>query len=229
MNIRAKMKRLLYKAGDCFISNEEKRRIVLYEKYKSFTMVEAPYFLHNLYIAEKSRKVDGDVVECGVWRGGMIAGIAEVIGPKKHYHLYDSFEGLPEAKEIDGISALSWQKNTEGAFYFDNCKAEIAFAEKAMQMAGAPFTCHKGWFSDTVPNCNLENISLLRLDGDWYESTMVCLQHLFPRVVKGGVVIIDDYYTWDGCSRAVHDYLSSIKSVSRIFEFKGIAYLIKND
>lgn len=202
---------------------------MLFEKYRSFTMINEASYLANLQIARKSSKIQGDVVECGVWRGGMIAGIAELLGKEKKYHLYDSFEGLPEAKEIDGKGAIDWQKNTAGDYYFDNCKAEIEFAEKAMNLSGAPFACYKGWFCDTLPSNTLSQISLLRLDGDWYDSTMDCLKHLFPKVVKGGVVLIDDYHTWDGCSRAVHDYLSSIQSTSRISSHKGVAYIIKND
>jgi O-methyltransferase len=229
MDINKKIKQYFYKAGNKFLTKEEMKQSLLFEKYKNFTMVEKGYYANNLSISNKSHSVEGDVVECGVWRGGMIAGIAEIMGKKKRYHLFDSFEGLPEAKEIDGASAIDWQKNSTGEFYFDNCKAEIEFAEKAMQMSGASFTCYKGWFSDTLPQNKIEKISLLRLDGDWYDSTLVCLQHLFPKVSKKGIVIIDDYYTWDGCSRAVHDYLASVQSNSRISEFKGIAYIQKND
>jgi O-methyltransferase len=73
-------------------------------------------------------------------------------------------------------------------------------------------------------------IALLRLDGDWYESTMDCLKYLFPKVVQKGIIIIDDYFTWEGCSKAVHDYLSSIKSTSRIYTSPGgVCYIIKQD
>jgi O-methyltransferase len=69
-----------------------------------------------------------------------------------------------------------------------------------------------GWFDETVPplarRLRGEGIALLRLDGDWYESTTVCLEHLEPLVHEEGVIVIDDYYAWDGCARAVHDYLS---------------------
>jgi O-methyltransferase len=96
---------------------------------------------------------------------------------------------------------------------------------------GVENKCIQGWFDQTVPIFNDSNeISLLRLDGDWYDSTMVCLVHLFPKVVKGGIIILDDYYTWDGCSRAVHDYLSDIKTSSRIFTSeKGVCYIVKAD
>ena len=99
-----------------------------------------------------------------------------------------------------------------------------------MALTNTRFDCVKGWFSDTVPHHPNQPIALLRLDGDWYDSTMVCLQNLYPKVVTGGIIIIDDYYSWDGCSKAVHDYLSSIQSVSRILTgFNRIAYIVKKD
>jgi hypothetical protein len=85
--------------------------------------------------------------------------------------------------------------------------------------AAQNFTTVQGWFSETVPGYNFnEPIAVLRLDGDWYESTMVCLEHLYPLVVKGGLIVIDDYYMWDGCARAVHEYLGKQKSSDRIKE-----------
>lgn len=230
MSVKKNIKKIISKTGLLPASKQMQQYKALYAKYGSFTMTPENYYVANLRVAEKAKGIEGDVVECGVWRGGMIAGIAELLGKNKHYYLYDSFEGLPPAKEIDGDSAIQWQNNKEGEKYYDNCKAEIEFAQTAMKKTGVPFTCVKGWFDATVPLNKIDQISLLRLDGDWYDSTMVCLQHLFPKVVSNGIIIIDDYYIWDGCSRAVHDYLSSIRSASRIFTgYDRVAYIIKKD
>lgn len=70
-------------------------------------------------------------------------------------------------------------------------------------------------------------ISILRLDGDWYNSTMQCLSSLFPMVKEGGIIIVDDYFVWDGCSRAVHDYLSKNSSVEKIQTFNNKICFIK--
>lgn len=202
----------------------------LYRKYRNHTMIPKPLYVENLRVAEMTLPLDGDVVECGTWRGGMAAGVAEVLGTSKKYFLFDSFEGLPPAKEVDGHEAIAWQNDTQSSNYFDNCAADVSYAATAMAMAGVNYECIKGWFENTVPGNTLVKISLLRLDGDWYESTMTCLVHLYPKVVKGGYVIIDDYAVWDGCSRAVHDFLSSIKSKSRIHcGPRGVAYIIKLD
>ena len=140
-------------------------------------------------------------------------------------------QGLPAAKEIDGAAAIRWQGDKGSATYYDNCKAEIGFAQTAMKKSGASFELVKGWFAKTLPKFVAPKpIALLRLDGDWYESTMVCLTDLYPKVATSGVIIIDDYFTWEGCSKAVHDYLSSIKSASRIHSSPGgVCYIIKND
>ncbi len=100
-----------------------------------------------------------------------------------------------------------------------------------MDMSGVKYKCIKGWFSETLKDVTgIGEIALLRLDGDWYESTMDCLVALFPKVIENGIIIIDDYYAWTGCSRAVHDYLSSAQSASRIYMTpQGIAYIVKKE
>jgi len=213
------------------LRNRRKWKIILknlssvYNKYSHFTMIPKNLYIDNLLLCRKVKDEPGDVVECGVWRGGMIAGIAEMLGNSKNYYLFDSFEGLPIAKDIDGINAINWQNDTQNPNYYDNCKAEIDFAHKAMQLSNVKYECVKGWFDQTVPNYDsIKVISILRLDGDWYDSTMICLIHLFPKVVKGGIIIIDDYYAWDGCSKAVHDYLSKTQSRSRIATPKADIY-----
>src|ERR1700736_2432942 len=94
----------------------------IYMRYKAFTMIDKYTYIKNLEIADSCRQVPGCVVECGVWRGGMSAGLADVLGPDREYFLFDSFEGLPPAEEIDGPAALLWQSNTQSPEYHDNCK-----------------------------------------------------------------------------------------------------------
>jgi hypothetical protein len=193
-------------------------------------MIPKQTFLDNLKLCHNFSNLKGCIIECGVWRGGMIAALSEILGQDRNYYLFDSFEGLPEAKQIDGDAAIKWQSNKEGLFYFDNCTAEISYAEEAMKLSGAKsYQIIKGWFSDTLPKFTpKQEIAVLRLDGDWYDSTMQCLTSLYPLVTKGGLIIVDDYYAWDGCSRAIHDYLSTHKLTDRIFQINGNCYIIKN-
>lgn len=178
-------------------------------------------FTVNTVLDAISKGCAGAVVECGVWRGG--CSLAVLLSQKiicgrvvKPVHLFDSFEGLPEVTPRDGALAQRWQSGATDTF-FDNCRAELPallelYATHDLK-EGRDFHIHKGWFADTVPpfarSAFVEaGIAVLRLDGDWYESTLTCLQALEPKVLEGGTVILDDYYAWDGCARATHDYLS---------------------
>lgn len=211
-------------------SADKKNYLRLFEKYREYTMIPADYFANNLALCHQFKHIEGAVVECGVWRGGMIAGIAELLGNDRKYFLFDSFEGLPAVKEIDGKAAKAWQLDTESPGYHNNCTAEKEFAERAMQLSGV-VNCeiNQGWFNKTLPGFDAtQPIAVLRLDGDWYDSTMDCFQYLYPSVVKGGIIIIDDYYAWDGCSRAVHDYLSTHSLTDRIHQYdNAICFIIK--
>ena len=210
-------------------SRAQRTLLALYLKYKDFTMIPERTFRDNLELVARFRNIEGCIVECGTWKGGMIAAIAELLGNEKQYYLFDSFEGLPAAKEIDGKEAVSWQSDTDSPYYFDNRTADIHFSEQAMKLSGAEkYTITKGWFKDTLPKFPLQKIAILRLDGDWYESTMECLENLYEKVSAGGIIILDDYYTWDGCARAVHEFLSNHKLSDRIYTGgKGLCYILK--
>jgi O-methyltransferase len=200
----------------------------IYYRYRKFTMQKPLSFVHNLQLCAQAAPGMGCVVECGVWRGGMSAGIADMLPGRVHY-LFDSYEGLPPAKEIDGESAKLWQKDRESPIYYDNCRAEKSFADTAMRMSAAKdFQLLQGWFCDTIPGfVPVEPIAILRFDCDWYDSNWDCLINLYPHVAEGGLVIINDYYTWDGCARAVHDFLSTYKLTERIDKWNGVWHFIK--
>lgn len=204
-----------------------------FKEFATFTMIPKEEYIRNLELAYNFANVLGSIVECGVWRGGMIAGMASIFSGNRKYYLFDSFEGLPPVKDIDGEDAAHWQNNTQGIDYFDNCSAEESFAIKAMKLTNVKSeNIHiiKGWFNETLPINKMDTqIALLRLDGDWYDSTYTCLENLFPSVAVGGIIIIDDYYVWEGCTKAVHDYLSKEKRPENISQFNNrTAYIIKN-
>jgi O-methyltransferase len=201
----------------------------LFKKYREFTMVPEQQFISNLELCNFYRNLEGDYVECGVWRGGMSAAIAEILDKSKTVHLFDSFEGLPLAREIDGKEALDWQSNVSAPGYFNNCRAEETYAKQAMALTGYQnYKVYKGWFNKTLPKFQNQKIGILRLDGDWYDSIIECLHNLFPQVIPGGIILLDDYYTWDGCAKAVHDYLSRTSSPSRVHQWNNqVGYIIK--
>ncbi|MCX6856069.1 MAG: class I SAM-dependent methyltransferase [Verrucomicrobia bacterium] len=202
---------------------------ILYRRFRDFTMVPEAHFSVNLDLARRMIRVPGCIVECGVWKGGMTAAVASVLGTKRQYFLLDSFEGLPKAKANDGADAHRWQSDKEAANYYDNCTAAPSFAEAAMRQSGVhSFSIVKGWFEQTVPAFKApEPIAFLRLDGDWYDSTYVCLNHLFDQLAPGAIVVIDDYLTWEGCRRAVHDFLSQRSATECLREEQGVTYFVR--
>lgn len=202
----------------------------IYLQLREYTMIPPEWYVANLELVDNSNAPkQGAIVECGTWKGGMIAGVARLLGKDREYYLFDSFEGLPPAKDIDGESAISWQKEKDPANYYDNCKASETDALNAMKKAGIENPIlKKGWFNETLPGMKFENgISILRMDADWYDSTMDIFTNLFDQVLPGGLILIDDYYTWDGCTRAVHDYLSEHKRPERITTHRGVCYMMK--
>ena len=171
-------------------------------------------------------QISGAIVECGVWRGGAIglaalAHMASVRPASRHLHMFDSFEGLPEPDaKVDGPAAVQLVAGrATGALKSTGTLVGPIEASRELLEAkiGYPkdlIHYHIGWFQDTLARDSdtFGDIALLRLDGDWYESTAVCLKHLYPKVVKYGVVVIDDYGHFEGCRRAVDEFLAVQKT-----------------
>jgi O-methyltransferase len=168
-----------------------------------------------------SSGITGDIVECGVWRGGSMMAAAltlvECGDVSRDLFLFDTFDGMAAPTErdvaIDGRSAgklLQAHQKTE----YDSvwCYATLNTVKDAMAATGyRAEAIHyiEGKVEVTIPRHAPTKIALLRLDTDWYESTRHEMEHLFPRLVKGGVLIIDDYGHWKGARQAVDEYLSS--------------------
>ena len=167
--------------------------------------------------------VPGAIVECGVWRGGSVMAAALTLlecGDKdRDLYLFDTFEGMvtPTEKDVrhDGVRAEaileSHAKTDETSTWC--AVTEPVVREALSRVAYPPDRTHivKGRVEDTVPEQAPERIALLRLDTDWYESTKHELVHLVPRIVDGGVLIIDDFGHWLGARRAVEEYLAETR------------------
>jgi len=209
----------------------------LYKKYSQSTMMPRRAYVANLALVGQVLRdpalQDGAIVECGTWRGGMSAGLIEIGGSNRRYLFFDSFEGLPPAKRIDGPAAINWQADTTSDRNFNNCAStieEFRLTVSRTQCPESQIEVHKGLFSETMRRLDSPAIAVLRLDGDWYESTMTCLAALWDKVLPHGLVILDDYYVWDGCSRAVHDFLSVHKAPERVFQSRwdrSLAFIVK--
>lgn len=208
------------------------------KKYLTKTMIGRLAYIENLALAslvlseEEKSLIDGAIVECGTWKGGMSAGLIEMGGPDRHYCFFDSFEGLPPAEDIDGDRAKRWQSNITSSTYYDNCSASLDEFEQTIKMAGCArhmIDVRVGFFEDTFPQFASPPIAVLRLDADWYSPTMACFRKFWDYVLPGGIILIDDYFTWEGCARAVHDFLSERKAIERIHQgpLGRVAYIRK--
>jgi len=213
----------------------EPRLAEIWRRFESLSFVGNQMPENLMLVDFFARRVEGDIVECGTWKGGMACAMMAAVGPSRDYHFFDSFEGLPPADGRDGQRALAYQADTASPDYFDNCRADFEAFHRLVHSQGIPaerIHIYKGWFKDTLPAFPADRrISVLRLDGDWYESTMDCLTGLWDRVSPGGIVIVDDYDPWDGCARAVHDFLSRRGLASRIYRtpVTYVPYIIKTD
>ncbi len=200
----------------------------LYEKYKSFTMNSKETYSANLRLA-RSVTTPGCVIECGVWKGGSSAGMAEILGPDRQYFLFDSYQGHVDPEPIDGPAAFAWQSDKEGPWYFDNARVGTEFADRAMKMSGARrYSLVKGYFDETLPGFTPpEPIAVLRIDCDWHKGTMTCLRALFPHLAPDGIMIADGYPDWDGYAAAIHEYLAELKEPARLKVIDGLYYIQK--
>lgn len=154
------------------------------------------------------RCVPGDLMETGVWRGGasiFMRAILKALGDTTRLvWLADSFRGLPppNANAYPADEGDSHWRRTQLAVGVDQVRAN--FAKYGLLDDQVQFLV--GWFSETLPTAPVKRLAVLRLDGDLYESTMVALQALYPKVSAGGYVIIDDWGAIPACKKAVEDF-----------------------
>lgn len=188
--------------------------------------------LHNLFQHVIDNNINGDYVECGVWRGGlscMILNQILVAESDKKMWLYDTFEGMTAPTEHDIYQDGSIAKETfdtckdQTGKTSDWCRAEIDLVSANLLRVDPDYIDRvkliKGPVEETLTlEENLpETISLMRLDTDWYESTKIELEKFWPRLVIGGYIILDDYSSWLGQKKAVDEFLMKLESES--YEF----------
>jgi len=210
------------------MDNFSKLQIGIYNAVRPYTMtsLERVAALVNAieYIVKKN--IRGDFVECGVWRGGssmaMALTLRELGVSDRKIYLFDTYEGMSEPTEIDernsdGESAITLLKKTKDSKETDCVWAYSSLQEVEMNMRKTGYSQDniffiKGRVEDTLPN-NITEIALLRLDTDWYKSTLHELECLYPSLVSRGVLIVDDYGYWRGSKQAVDEYFDKSESI----------------
>lgn len=186
--------------------------IEIMKRAKPFTLTtkERIYALYKAteYIIKAG--IPGDFVECGVWKGGSVMVMAQTLlalgVTNRRLWLFDTYTGMTELANEDYAFGVK-DRN-------DHQKSDASFEEvrKNVLSTGYPeamLTFVKGKVEETIPKSLPSKIALLRLDTDWYESTRHEMTHLYPQLVKNGVLIIDDYGAWAGAKKAVDDYFQA--------------------
>ncbi|MDT0492159.1 TylF/MycF/NovP-related O-methyltransferase [Streptomyces griseus] len=197
--------------------DDEAREIIRAVKPYTMTSPERlnAFILATRYIARHN--IPGDIVECGVWRGGSMQACARTLlsvgETERELHLFDTYEGMtpPTAEDLrrDGrpaqelLDAQGKDRPIWAVASLEDVQAgfeQVPYPKERVHYVRGPV-------EDTVPGQAPEQISILRLDTDWYASTRHELEHLYPRLVSGGVLLIDDYGYWQGSRQAVDEFL----------------------
>lgn len=207
-----------------FVDIQEKEFWEIYNFCRPYTMtsVERMYALYCSVNYILSKDIDGDFVECGVWRGGSSMLIAKMLFNRninnRKIYLYDTFEGMSEPTNLDitidnDDAKVMLKRNVNNREESVWCLADLTDVKRNLKSTEFPesnLVYIKGKVEDTLPT-KIPNgkISLLRLDTDWYESTKHELNILFPMLTENGVLIVDDYGYWKGCRQAVDEYFET--------------------
>jgi O-methyltransferase len=180
------------------------------------TSVERMYALYQATRYVVRSGIPGAIVECGVWRGGsmMLSALTlQQMGvTDRLIYMYDTYAGMTEPVEKDGVEAASGWRSNQKQSYNDWCYAPLEAVRKNMISTRYPADkIHfiEGKVEDTIPATIPDQIALLRLDTDWYMSTHHELEHLFPRLSRSGVLLLDDYGHWMGAREAVNEYIET--------------------
>jgi O-methyltransferase len=215
----------------------------VYQSIVSATMVpqESCYNSWSIAVYLIQNNIPGDFAEFGTWKGGCSLGMAliqrqlfgEIVKP---IWMFDSFEGLPKAEDRDGEGAINYQRDMSSPKYYDNCRAsydDVRALRDSLNITHNDAPIIRGWFEESLPPqiavLQHRKLALARVDCDWYKPVRFVLDNVDPLVSPLGVVILDDYYAWDGCARATHDFLSRRSHPYRLRETGNAlaAYYVK--
>ena len=217
------------------IDEENKNLIEFIGEYSLTPLIRRWTLIKSLHYINK-KKLIGDIVECGIWRGGNLF-LAKKIQDKypketkRKIYGYDTFEGMPEPSIQDGVKINQVYQNFKNRNepWTKASLDDVKNSSKKLFLDTEDFNFIKGMVENTLKDKkNLPNkISLLRLDTDLYESTKVELNILYPLLVENGVLIIDDYGDFPGCRKAVDEYFLD-KEVLMTSVDKSCRVIIKN-
>jgi O-methyltransferase len=168
--------------------------------------------------------IPGDLIECGVWRGGacilMRAVLAAYEDPTRCVWLADSFQGVPRP-DAENFKADKNIRLDRFVSVLGVSEAEVRANFERYGLLDDRVRFLPGWFKDTLRDAPIDRISVLRLDGDLYESTIQALDALYPRLSPVGFCIVDDYLGIQACEQAVSDYRTKHDITAEIVDIDG--------
>jgi O-methyltransferase len=222
--------------------DQDTREILELVRRRTLTRHPKIHFLIEAVRYVDRHDIPGAVVECGVWRGGSMLAVAHTLlrlgVADRDLYLFDTFTGMTPATDRDvritgqhadehltaeGPGPLAWARPGNFAGTLDDVKdgfAGVAYPEERVHFV-------PGRVEDTVPHHAPDEIAILRLDTDWYESTKHELTHLYKRLSPGGVLILDDYGTWLGSKEATDEFLSATGEPLLLTKIGGARVAVK--
>jgi O-methyltransferase len=209
------LNRLGYEVRRVYPPDFDPQLIDVVERVRPYTMNTIEGIAANVSAVEYvvRNEVPGALVECGVWRGGAVMTMAltllRLAAADRELYLFDTFAGMTSPSEVDV------RMDGRSGFHERACRPDIVVdvdeVRTAVESTGydpALLRFVEGPVQETLPGEAPDEIALLRLDTDWYESTKHELETLYPRIARGGMLIVDDYGTWLGARRAVDEYIA---------------------
>lgn len=189
-------------------------------KPRTMTGPEKGYYLHHAVRYVNAHQIPGAIVECGVWRGGSMLNVAHTLArlgaTDRELYLFDTFAGMSEPTERDvhlrrsgaAAATLLEHESRDSRTWAIASLDDVRDGFSSVDYPSERVHFVEGKVEDTIPGEAPEEIAILRLDTDWYESTRHELTHLYQRLAPGGVLIIDDYGTWKGSKDATDEFVT---------------------
>lgn len=215
-------------AGPTVATSLTADELALIEECRPYTMVSPERLMATVDAVTHivRRDVPGALVECGVWRGGSVLGMIRTLQrlgvADREVYLCDTFTGMtaPSAEDISAFDPPAFATyeaaSVAGDRAWSGLFGEGVFGLEQVQtlIEGTGYPSERVHFVvgdvlETIPDGAPDVIAVLRLDTDWYDSTSHELEHLYPRLARGGVLIIDDYGHWQGAKKAFDEYFAS--------------------
>ena len=188
-------------------------------RHRTMTGREKGFYLHQAVRYITAHQIPGAIVECGVWRGGSMLNVAHTLGrlgvTDRELFLFDTFSGMSEPTERDvhlgrraAAATILERQSRDSRTWAMASLDDVRDGFTSVDYPPERIHFVQGKVEDTIPEGAPEEIAILRLDTDWYESTKHELTHLYRRLAPGGVLIIDDYGTWKGSKDATDEFLA---------------------